>query len=138
MQDNNNTLTFEQMPSAICELMAKVNAIYDYITAQKDSVATQDNGSGSNMGRPMFMKEACEFLGKSASTLYEKTSKRLMPFHKKDNKLYFYKDELIAWIEGRWNPELTPITAQGDDNAFESHLAAMRSGKKRKADRVTV
>ena len=45
------------------------------------------------------MKQAAEFLKLKINTLYEKTSRRLVPFFKKGNKLYFRKDELQQWIQ---------------------------------------
>jgi excisionase family DNA binding protein len=45
------------------------------------------------------IKQAAEFLKLKINTLYEKTSRRLVPFFKKGNKLYFRKDELQQWIQ---------------------------------------
>lgn len=43
--------------------------------------------------------QAAEFLKMKPQTLYEKTSKRLIPHFKRGNKLYFQKSELHAWIK---------------------------------------
>ena len=45
------------------------------------------------------MRQAAEFLKLKINTLYEKTSRRLVPFFKKGNKLYFRRDELQQWIQ---------------------------------------
>ncbi len=43
--------------------------------------------------------EAASFLKLKITTLYEKTSQKIIPHFKKGNKLYFYRDELDAWIK---------------------------------------
>jgi len=65
-------------------------------------------------------------LGKAESTIYTMTSNHLIPFHKRGNKLYFFKDELTAWVEsgGQYG------VANDDD--FNRRLAELRSGKRRK------
>ena len=44
------------------------------------------------------ISQAADFLKLKIATLYEKTSKKLIPFFKKGNKLYFKTDELRSWI----------------------------------------
>ena len=46
------------------------------------------------------IKQAANFLKLKLTTLYEKTSKRIVPHFKKGNKLYFYREELERWITG--------------------------------------
>ncbi len=58
----------------------------------------------SNLIRPavpetLNIKEAADFLKLAITTLYEKTSRKLIPHFKKGNKLYFQRDELIEWIK---------------------------------------
>ncbi|HEY9007331.1 MAG TPA: helix-turn-helix domain-containing protein [Ohtaekwangia sp.] len=45
------------------------------------------------------VKEAAAFLRSKVTTLYEKTSAKIIPHFKKGNKLYFRRHELEAWIE---------------------------------------
>lgn len=52
----------------------------------------------------MTVEEASGFLNLAVTTIYEKTSKKLIPFFKRDKKLYFKKSELENWIlEGKVN-----------------------------------
>lgn len=44
------------------------------------------------------IKEAANFLKLKITTLYEKTSHKLIPHFKKGNKLYFNRAELQDWI----------------------------------------
>ena len=45
------------------------------------------------------IKQAAEFLHLEIATLYEKTSRKLIPHFKKGNKLYFTRSGLEAWIQ---------------------------------------
>ncbi len=44
------------------------------------------------------VKQAAQFLKLKLATLYEKTSRKLIPHFKKGNKLYFHLSELKQWI----------------------------------------
>jgi excisionase family DNA binding protein len=44
------------------------------------------------------IKEAAEYLKLKIATLYEKTSRKLIPHFKKGNKLYFSRLELEEWV----------------------------------------
>ncbi len=45
------------------------------------------------------ISEAAAFLKLKITTLYEKTSQRMIPHFKKGNKLYFNRNELGEWIK---------------------------------------
>lgn len=45
------------------------------------------------------IKEAANFLKLKLTTMYEKTSRKLIPHFKKGNKLYFNRTELEEWIK---------------------------------------
>lgn len=46
----------------------------------------------------LSIKEAASFLRLKLTTMYEKTSRKLIPHFKKGNKLYFNRAELEDWI----------------------------------------
>jgi excisionase family DNA binding protein len=51
--------------------------------------------------RPLTTEEAAKFLGISMSQLYKLTSSGVIPHHKPQGKLmYFFKEDLIAFIKG--------------------------------------
>lgn len=53
--------------------------------------------------------EAASFLKLKITTLYEKTSRKIIPHFKKGNKLYFNRKELEEWIKTgkvRTKPEI--------------------------------
>lgn len=47
----------------------------------------------------LSINEAAQFLKLKINTLYEKTSRKLIPHSKKGNKLYFNRVELEEWIK---------------------------------------
>jgi len=48
----------------------------------------------------LSVKQAADFLGLVPSTIYHKTSNRLIPFYKKGKHIYFIKSELIKFLKG--------------------------------------
>ncbi len=49
--------------------------------------------------KPFNVREASEYLDIPVSSLYQLTSKKLIPFHKRGRKLFFYQDELDNWVK---------------------------------------
>jgi len=45
------------------------------------------------------INEAAEFLGVAKATVYNYTSKRLIPYYKMKQKVLFRQSELIKWME---------------------------------------
>ena len=80
----------------------------------------------------MDIREASAFVRKKVSSLYAYTSERRIPFYKRGNTLYFFKDQLIKWIEsgGSWDKPYEPTQEEQAD--FEAHLALLQKSKKNK------
>ena len=80
----------------------------------------------------MDIREASAFVRKKVSSLYAYTSERRIPFYKRGNTLYFFKDQLIKWIEsgGSWDKPYEPTREEQAD--FEAHLALLQKSKKNK------
>ena len=126
---NMRTFTFDGMPESLASLHEKC----DTIIALLSTIAS--SGSGAAMHTPIGMTEASKLLGKSPSTIYEMTSKRKIPFHKRGNKLYFFQDELLKWItDGGCSDTDYPDTnhANIDDCKAEEHLKALQAEVRRK------
>lgn len=62
-------------------------------------LAEMPPGNQSTNGNPMDIQEAAKFLKLEVNTLYEKTSRKLIPHYKKGNKLYFDQAELEVWVK---------------------------------------
>ncbi len=50
--------------------------------------------------QPLDIREAAKLLKLQVTTLYEKTCRKIIPHFKRGNKLYFHKEDLLAWIKG--------------------------------------
>ena len=57
------------------------------------------SASKSQLSEILNVQQAAEFLKLQITTLYEKTSRKLIPHFKKGNKLYFHLSELQEWIK---------------------------------------
>jgi excisionase family DNA binding protein len=122
-------ITFDGMPVALASLHEKC----DTIIALLSTIAS--GSSGAAMYTPIGMTEASKLLGKSPSTIYEMTSKRKIPFHKRGNKLYFFQDELMKWItDGGYSDThyLDDAAANIDERKAERHLKTLQAEVKRK------
>ena len=113
-------ITFEQLPQAVSLLIEKVGQLADKVDEALGK-ATQQKGR-----RLLALDDVATLLGKSASTIYAMTSEKRIPYHKRGNKLYFFEDEIIGWIEQGG----TSGTGSGEE--FNRRLEALRSGKKHK------
>ena len=70
------------------------------------------------------IEDACRIIRKAKPTIYTLVRKGLLPAYKKGKKLYFYEDELLAWIEnGR---------RKTSEQTYEEMLANMQSGVRHK------
>ena len=65
----------------------------------------EDKGSEMGSSKALFdkkiwsIKDVSEFLGLSTGTIYNKTSRRELPYRKRGNRLFFIPDEILNWIE---------------------------------------
>ena len=113
-------ITFEQLPQAVSLLIEKVGQLADKVDEALGK-ATQQKGR-----RLLALDDVDALLGKSASTIYAMTSEKRIPYHKRGNKLYFFEDEIIGWIEQGGT------SGTGSEEEFNRRLEALRSGKKHK------
>lgn len=84
-------ITFDQLPEAVSFLIDEVTAIR--------SLVEQDRKVESKRVL-LGIDEACLIIKKAKPTVYALVSQGKLPSLKNGKKLYFYEDELIAWIEG--------------------------------------
>lgn len=113
-------ITFEQLPQAVSLLIEKVGQLADKVDKALGK-ATQQKGR-----RLLALDDVAALLGKSASTIYAMTSEKRIPYHKRGNKLYFFEDEIIGWIEQGGT------SGTGSEEDFNRRLEALRGGKKHK------
>ena len=122
------TFSFDGMPESLASLHEKCDTIITLLS----SIASGTCAAAKHT--PIGMTEASKLLGKSPSTIYEMTSKRKIPFHKRGNKLYFFQDELMKWItDGGCSNTNYPdeATANLDERKAERHLKTLQAEVKR-------
>ncbi|PXY02484.1 DNA-binding protein [Marinifilum breve] len=83
-------LTFEKLPLAVAHLIKEVNELKLLIESDKKATPQER--------KPIGIDKASKLILKSRSTIYEYARKGLIPCYKTGRRLYFYEDELIAWI----------------------------------------
>lgn len=66
--------------------------------ALKEILAEQLGAIKQQLPDILTVQQAADFLKVKITTLYEKTSRKLIPHFKKGNKLYFHLSELQDWI----------------------------------------
>jgi hypothetical protein len=90
-QETQQKITFEQLPEAIGVVLSEISELKKLIN-EKISVEPKKR-------RPIGIYEASKFIKKEISTIYNLTSTKKIPHHKKGHQLYFFEDELLAYIE---------------------------------------
>ena len=129
MEQNESNLSFDQLPKAVGELLTKV----DYVISRLDEKKEADGSSPTlDDDQMMTMDEACQFIGKKRSTMYSLTSERRIPYRKRGNKLYFFKKELIEWIQSGGAYDKPYTLSEQEQAEFDAHLEQMREKKRHK------
>ena len=129
MEQNESNLSFDQLPKAVGELLTKV----DYVTSRLDEKKEADGSSPAlDDDQMMTMDEACQFIGKKRSTMYSLTSERRIPYRKRGNKLYFFKKELVEWIQSGGAYDKPYTLSEQEQAEFDAHLEQMREKKRHK------
>ena len=129
MEQNESNLSFDQLPKAVGELLTKV----DYVISRLDEKKEADGSSPTlDDDQMMTMDEACQFIGKKRSTMYSLTSERRIPYRKRGNKLYFFKKELVEWIQSGGADDKPYTLSEQEQAEFDAHLEQMREKKRHK------
>ena len=109
-------ITFDKLPQAITYLTEQV--------AELKQLVSELQAPQSEKHLLVGIDDACRIIQKAKPTIYALVRKGILPSYKKGKKLYFYEDELMAWIEnGRKN------TAEQN---YDQMLASMQNGVRRK------
>ena len=110
-------LTFEKLPEAVAYLVTEVNDIRRLLEQQRQPLPSKR--------LPIGIEDACRVVMKARSTIYTLVRKGLIPCCKNGNRLYFYEDELLAWIANGKKKSIAEIEAQMQQSV--RHKPAMRN-----------
>lgn len=117
------TITFDQLPHVVSGLSEKLDRVLDIF--EKFGIANPIKNVKPSR-RLVYAKEACQIIGKSLSSLYRgiQAPNDPIPSYKRGKLLYFYEDELYAWIEIGRKHSFAPTLAET--------AAAITAGMKRR------
>jgi len=123
---DNKIPSFDSLPAFVAGLSDKMDAI-----DRKLDLLISAPQEATDQHTVLDIKEASELIGKTIGTIYSLTSQKAIPYSKRGNKLYFFKDELLAWIKAGGKAD---IDFRNDDNrdAYDRHLLKLRESKRRK------
>lgn len=118
-----STITFDQLPHVVGGLSEKLDRVLELL--EKAGFIGHSKQSKPSR-RLVYAKEACQIIGKSLSSLYRgiKAPNDPIPSYKRGKLLYFYEDELYAWIENGRKHSVAPSLAET--------AAAITAGMKRR------
>lgn len=85
------TLSFENLPNAVGEILKRQTRIEALLLQKAEPQSEPDN--------PLAIKEVAALTGLSVPTLYGYCQRNEIPYHKKGNRLYFFKSQIIEWIK---------------------------------------
>lgn len=105
---NINEVSFDTLPKVIAYLMQEVAEIKSILEKMQTPIV-------SIKKYPIGIDEACKIIDKAKSTVYALVRKREVPCYKNGKKLYFFEDELLAWIEKGKREELSKIQEEAND-----------------------
>ena len=83
------------MPEALAYLIDEVAELKNY--AKMQFIAEPEKR------KPISIQQASKIIGKAIQTIYGLVSAKKIPYYKQGKQLYFYEDELLAYIESGKN-----------------------------------
>lgn len=95
-----------------------------FLFAEKLLAARPEEEVPTKQAEILTITEASDLLKLAKQTLYQLTSRRAIPFYKKNKRIYFKRTELIAWLE-----EGKQKTQEQFDNELLSHIQNLSKSK---------
>lgn len=94
MQDNLQTLTFEQLPQAVSLLINEVKEMKLLLQTSQTTIVEPSD-------RWLNLEELCQYLPDrpAKQTVYGWIGQHTIPYHKKGKKLQFLKSEIDNWLK---------------------------------------
>ncbi len=100
------TLSFENLPNAVAELQkgqSKILALLCNKAEPQPEIET-----------PIQLDDVVPITGLRKPTLYGYVQRNEIPYHKKGNRLYFFKSEIIDWIKTGKQKTLKELETDAD------------------------
>ena len=93
-KEEKEELTLQNVPKAVNYLIneiAEMRVLLEHIEKQL--------GLGVNKHRPINIEDACRILDLTINAVNKMIRSRTIPHYVQGNKVYFFEDELIKWVE---------------------------------------
>jgi predicted DNA-binding transcriptional regulator AlpA len=100
-------LKFENLPRAVAELQKGQSEILSLLLKKAETRPEIES--------PLQLDEIVPITGLTKPTLYGYVQRNEIPYHKKGNRLYFFKSELIDWIKTGKQKTLSELEAETDE-----------------------
>lgn len=127
----NGTLTFEGLPQAVETLNKNIESLLELMNKMNERIEMiEKNMNGREI--PLDAEEASLLIKRTKGTLYKMVCNKDVPFHKKGNRLIFYKGELLDWLSVE-KPTLTKsrniISTPVDESDFTGYAKLLRKNR---------
>ena len=99
-------LKFENLPSAVAELQKGQSEL--------KALLLQKAEPQPEIETPIQLDEVVPITGLTKPTLYGYVQRSEIPYHKKGNRLYFFKSEIIEWIKTGKQKTLKELQSEAD------------------------
>ena len=109
-----NEITFENLPKTVAHLVSEFAEIKNLECKGQTPIVPPKR-------IPIGIDDACKLIGKAKPTVYTLVRKRLLPCYKNGKHLYFFEDELLAWIEGGKKKTVSEINEEAKAFISEKH-----------------
>ena len=110
-----NEITFENLPKAVAHLVSEVAEIKNLVCKGQKTIVPPKR-------IPIGIDDACKLIGKAKPTVYTLVRKRLLPCYKNGKHLYFFEDELLAWIEHGKKKTIAEINEEAKGFIANQHI----------------
>jgi len=101
------TLNFENLPNAVAELQKGQSEILALLLNKAEPQPEIET--------PINLDRVSEITGLTKPTLYGYVQRNEIPFYKKNNRLHFFKSEIIDWIKTGKQKTLKELEAETDE-----------------------
>lgn len=115
----NNTNFFQAIEILMDQVQDIKVTLADSGYSQK---APAPQNTAALMHEPIDIKEVARLTLKSVSTIYRLSCNGEIPCYKTGKRLYFFKDEIIAWIRASKKRSFKDVLAEAETYAREKRM----------------
>lgn len=105
---DDHDISFDNLPKAVAYLIKEVGDLKSLLS--KENIV----GPSPSKRIPIGIEEVSKLIGKAKSTIYSLVRKRAIPCYKNGKKLYFFEDEILAWISNGKRKTMKELTSDAE------------------------